>query len=755
MKDAEHDESGGTGLALALPTRVELLLPARPAGAGPAALDLFALADVRGSGAYGEAWVVLRGRELTVVDLNEPDRPAARSVQLDKDVELEIVQGTGCSRFRVVRGGKIEEELRFSSRQGRRFSALLHRGQARIQGETGEESLDKAPAQAEERICAKCGKLVPEWADACPRCLHQTRILWRLLSIAMPYRGLLFLGFFGAVAVAALELVPPRLTKVLINDVLMPGPHQRPGLLWPLIGALAAVIALRCFFGYLRLNRLARLSEHLTHDLRAQTFAHLQKMSLAYFSRKPTGNLISRITNDTDRLWDFITFGVVEVVISLCTIVGAAVILFIEEPVLAALTMAPIPISIALMYVHVGRVRKILTRLWTKWSNMTNVLSDVIPGERVVKAFSQEEREVRRFTGRSQAVVDDAMDLHREWTVFWPRLTLLLNLGTLVIWAYAGPRVIGREFDLGTLVMFLGYVWMFYGPIEHLGMMNRMFQRATTSAHRIFAVLDTPPDVYSKPTAHRAQGPPGDIVFENVSFSYDGVKRVLQNISFRIEPGQVIGLAGPSGGGKTTMINLICRFYDPIEGRILMDGVDLRDWELNDLRRRIGVVLQEPYLFRGTIAENIAYGEPKATRDEIIAAARAANAHDFIVGFPDGYDTMLGERGQTVSGGERQRLSIARAVLNNPHILILDEATSSVDSKTELRIQEAIDRLVVGRTTIAIAHRLSTLRRAHKLVILDKGKLVEQGSHEELIAANGLYAGLHKTQAELHALFAV
>ena len=750
-----HKESGDADSesGTSLPERVLLLL-AMDAGA-PAVPDLFALADIHASGQFGEAWVVLRGTTLTVVDLNAPDPPRVRSLLLDKDAELEIVQGSGSSRFRVIRSSKIEEELRFSCRQAKRFSLLLHRAQARIRGEADEKIMAKAAAQADEKTCAKCGKLIPEWADSCPRCLHRRRILWRLFSFAKPYKGLLIGGFLGAVAVSILELVPPRLTKTLINDVLMPGPHQRPQLLWPLIGALAGVIAVRGVCGYLRLNRLARLSEHITHDLRAQTFAHMQKLSLAYFSKKPTGNLIGRITSDTDRLWDFITFGVVEVVISLFIIVGVAVILFREEPVLAALTMAPIPVSIVLMYFHVTRIRTILTRLWTKWSNMTNVLSDVIPGVRVVKAFTQEDREVRRFTARSRAVVDDALDVHREWTVFWPRLTLLLNLGTLVIWAYAGPRIIGREFDLGTFVMFLGYVWMFYGPIEHLGMMNRMFQRATTSAHRIFAVLDTPPDIYSKPAAQSAKDLRGEIVFEHVSFSYDGVKRVLQDVSFRIEPGQVIGLAGPSGGGKTTMINLICRFYDPIEGRILMDGVDLRDMDLHELRGRIGVVLQEPYLFRGTIIENIAYSKPDASREEIVAAARAANAHDFIVGFPDAYDTMLGERGQTVSGGERQRLSIARAILNNPRILILDEATSSVDSKTEMGIQEAIDRLVVGRTTIAIAHRLSTLRRAHRLLILDKGKLVEQGSHEELLAAGGLYAGLHKTQVELHALFAV
>ncbi|MFQ6047867.1 MAG: ABC transporter ATP-binding protein, partial [Phycisphaerae bacterium] len=476
---------------------------------------------------------------------------------------------------------------------------------------------------------------------------------------------------------------------------------------------------------YLRLNRLARLSEMMTHDLRTAVFSHLQRLSLAFFSKKPTGHLISRITHDTDRLWDFVAFGVVELLMSGLVVIGIAIILFLEEPVLAGLTMIPIPVGAAITYFHTVAIRRFFRRLWRR--------------------------------RRSRSFVGDAMDLHAEWTTYWPKVMLLLQAGTLIIWSYAGPKIIrgDERFTLGLFVMFLGYVWMFYGPIEQLGMMNRMFQRAATSAQRVFEVLDTPPTIYSKAGAVRKRPIQGAVTFENVSFSYDGIKRVLEEVSFHIEPGEMIGLAGPSGGGKTTLVNLICRFYDVTDGRILIDGVDVRDLDLQELRSQIGVVLQEPYLFRGTIAENIAYGNAGATIDQIITAARAANAHDFIVGFPDGYDTLVGERGQTLSGGERQRISIARAILNNPRILILDEATSSVDTNTEMKIQEAIDRLVEGRTTFAIAHRLSTLRRANRLIILDKGKLVEQGTHEQLLAADGLYAKLHRTQRELQAIFAV
>jgi len=735
-----------------LPAEVELLLAGH---LGPdAAPEMFALADVHPSGRFGQAWAAVGGRRLAIADFNAAEGPRVSVTPLDKDVELEIVAGAGSSRFRVIRQGRLAEELRFSCRQGKRFSRLLHSAQRLSRGERA-VAAGEAAAPAEEALCRKCGRLIPEWADTCPRCLHRRRILWRLMGYALRRKRLLYVGFGSAMAAAALDLLPPKLTQLLINNVLMPSDHRRTEWLWPLIGAMAAIIGVRVCLQHLRLNRLAQLGEYITHDLRTQAFAHLQKMSLAYFSKKPTGHLISRITQDTERLWDFVAFGIVEVVLSAVMVVGIAAILFAAEPALALLTMLPIPLSVAVTYFHVRAMRAMLRRLWAKWSGMTGVIGDVIPGVRVVKAFTQEEREIARFDGKSAAVLDDSVRVHREWTMYWPKLSLLLNLGTFAIWAYAAPRVLNRRFELGTFVMFLGYVWMFYGPVEHLGMMNRMFQRAVTSAHRVFALLDAPPTVYTKPAAARGRRVAGGIRFENVSFSYDGVKRVLQDIDLVVEPGRVIGLAGPSGGGKTTMINLVCRFYDPVEGRITIDGIDLRDWDLHDLRSQIGVVLQEPYLFQGTVAENIGYGRPGATMDQIIEAARAANAHDFIVGFPDGYDTTVGERGQTVSGGERQRLSIARAVLNNPRILILDEATSSVDSKTEMKIQEAIDRLVRGRTTIAIAHRLSTLRRADRLVILDKGKLVEQGSHDELMAADGMYAGLHKTQAQLHALFAV
>jgi ATP-binding cassette subfamily B protein len=372
---------------------------------------------------------------------------------------------------------------------------------------------------------------------------------------------------------------------------------------------------------------------------------------------------------------------------------------------------------------------------------------------------------VNRFEGRSNAVYDEECTFVSSWGVYGPVMMLCSQIGMLIIWSVGGWWVVA-DFDLpidapgkmtvGTLVAFTGLMGLFMRPIHQIAHMDERLNRAATSAQRIFEILDTEPAIYSRYGAKDSRELQGRIELQDVSFSYDGIRKVLKDVSLTIEPGQMIGLAGPSGGGKTTMTNLICRFYDPLAGRILIDGVDVRDYDLTELRQRIGVVLQEPFLFHGTVTENIAYGHPEATLEQIIEASRAANAHDFIVGFPDGYDTLVGERGQSLSGGERQRISIARAILNDPSILILDEATSSVDTETEKLIQQALDRLVANRTTIAIAHRLSTLRKADRLVILDDGEIVEQGTHDELAGIEGgLYAKLLTLQNQMQSIMSI
>ncbi len=742
-------------LGFELPTEVRAAIHAAT-GDGQDA-QAFALADISSGGRFAQTWVVLVDHRLVIVDPAGNER--CREVVLNEKGEVAIVEGSGASRFRVIRDGRLAEEFRFSRRQAKRFSELHRRCEAVIKGEQDGELLptaDGSRQRDDEKVCDKCGRLIPDWTDTCPRCLQKRKILWRLVSYAAPYKMLATVGFASAAIMTLLMLIPPVLTQRLIDDVLKPQDAAMAWWMWTLLTVLAVVIALRVVCSHFRLRMLAYLSEKMTHDLRTQAYAHLQKLSLTFFNKKPTGQLISRISHDTDRLWDFIAFGVVEVIMALATVVGVCVVMFWKAPVLATLTLIPIPLGVVLTYFHTRRMRRFFRRIWRKWSRMTSQLSDTIPGVRVVKAFTQERREIDRFRRRSRDVLDEAIDLHNEWTSYWPKITLLLQMGNLIIWAYAGPRILRGEFTLGTFVMFTALIWMFYGPIEELGMMNRMFQRAATAAQRVFEIIDTAPTIYTQAKPVPRPKIDGRVTFEKVGFSYDGIKRVLQDVSFDVKSGEMIGLAGPSGGGKTTLVNLICRFYDVIEGRILIDGVDVRDMDLRELRSQVGIVLQEPYLFSGTITENIAYGRHDAKLEDIIAAAQAANAHDFIVGSPEGYDTMVGERGQTLSGGERQRISIARAILNDPRVLILDEATSSVDTETEKKIQEAIGRLIAGRTTFAIAHRLSTLRAANRLIILDKGKLAQIGTHEELLAdGEGTYAKLHRIQSEMQAMFAV
>ncbi|MGE3820042.1 MAG: ABC transporter ATP-binding protein, partial [Isosphaeraceae bacterium] len=382
------------------------------------------------------------------------------------------------------------------------------------------------------------------------------------------------------------------------------------------------------------------------------------------------------------------------------------------------------------------------------WSEMTSVLADTIPGIRVVKAFAQEHREVERFRTANDRVLLANDRVNTTWSFFGPIINLLTQVGLLIIWAVGAWLVYVDRLEVGELVGFQLLIGRFYVRLESMSRMVSSTQRAATSAQRLFEILDRVPSVAEPVRPVPLRKMRGEITMRKVGFRH-GSRSILQDVDLRIQPGEMIGLVGPSGAGKSTLVNLVCRFYDPSEGEILVDGVDVRSFGISDYRRHIGIVLQEPFLFFGTIAENIAYGRPEATRGEIVAAARAARCHDFILRLADGYDSLVGERGQSLSGGERQRISIARALLIDPRILILDEATSSVDTETERQIQEALDNLIRGRTTIAIAHRLSTLRKADRLVVLEKGRVAEVGQHHDLLRTPGAYARLHQAQAEL------
>ena len=657
---------------------------------------------------------------------------------------LELHEGKkrlACWRYTL---GCAAQAQRLSVRFREQLDALLH----------GEPA-----AAGPAATCPRCQASLERDSDACPQCTTEApappspRLLLRLWRFARPYKAQLALAMFLTLASTAATLVPPYMTMPLMDNVLIPYQNGKPidvELVTLYLGGLLVSALLAWVLGWGKTYMLAVVSERIGSDLRTTTFEHLMQLSLEYFGGKRTGDLMARISSETDRICLFLSLHLLDFVTDLLLMIMTAAILVSIDPWLALVTLLPLPFIAWLIHGVRDRLRRGFEKTGRVWAEVTNVLADTIPGIRVVKAFAQEARENARFkeANRKNFAINDRVN--RVWALFSPTVTLLTEVGLLVVWATGIWQVSQGHITVGVLSAFLAYISRFYMRLDSMSRIVSVTQKAAAGAKRIFDILD---HVSSVPEPVQPVNPEhirGQIELRNVGFRY-GTRAVLRDVSLNIAPGEMIGLVGHSGSGKSTLVNLICRFYDVSEGAIRVDGVDIRSYPVSGYRRHLGLVLQEPFLFFGTIAENIAYGKPDATREEIVAAARAAHAHEFILRLPHGYDSLVGERGQMLSGGERQRISIARALLIDPQILILDEATSSVDTTTESEIQKALDNLVRGRTTIAIAHRLSTLRQADRLVVMDRGRIVETGRHEELLARRGLYHQLHEAQARMAA----
>jgi ATP-binding cassette subfamily B protein len=607
----------------------------------------------------------------------------------------------------------------------------------------------------EQDVCPNCKAPLEPDQDECPICtkvIHtppSTWTLFRLWRFAKPYRKQLLAGFALTLVGTAANMVTPYLAMPLMDNVLIPyqnGQYVDPMLVTLYLSGLFGSAVLAWVLSWAKTYILALVSERIGADLRTTTYEHLLRLSLEYFGGKRTGDLMSRIGSESDRICVFLSLHLLDFATDVLMIIMTTVILFSLNAQLALVTLLPLPFIAWMIHVVRDKLRTGFERIDRVWSEVTNVLADTIPGIRVVKAFAQEKREAARFreANKHNLAVNDR--LNKIWSLFSPSVSFLTELGLLVVWGFGIWLVSHSQITVGMLTASIAYISRFYGRLDSMSRIVSVTQKSASAAKRIFDILDHVSSVPEPTQPVHLKKIEGRIEIRDVGFRY-GNRAVNRGINLNIEPGEMIGLVGHSGSGKSTLVNLICRFYDVSEGSIRVDGVDIRSFPIAEYRSHIGLVLQEPFLFFGTIAENIAYGRPGAGRAEIIAAARAAHAHEFILRLPQAYDSMVGERGQGLSGGERQRISIARALLIDPRILILDEATSSVDSETEKEIQKALENLVQGRTTIAIAHRLSTLHRADRLVVLDAGQVVEEGRHEDLMAREGAYFRLYQAQA--------
>lgn len=599
--------------------------------------------------------------------------------------------------------------------------------------------------------CEKCGKLLPEVDGPCPSCVDRKRTMLRVMQFLKPYKKQTAFLVACAVGSTVCNLMPPMIMRHLTDGFTSKNLAVPELLQWMAFWLGVALIA--SFLQVMNGRTMAFLATHISADLRAATYRAIEYLSLRYFDKKPVGAIASRVTQDTDRLWQFLVDGLPFFIINGLMALGVMGFLFSLEWTLALAILSPIPFVIAISMKFWRPISNMFFRVSQRMARLHMQLNESLSGIRVVKAFVREDHEYDRFQNRNHAWKIAAMQADQKWYTAFGMMTFCAASGTLINWGLGGWYVLQDRLSLGEFIQINALLVMVYGPMQWFAQVNNWFSRAMAGAERVFEVLDTTPEVDPRSTIEHPIR--GEVEFDDVRFGYDKSNPVIKGMSFTAKPGEMIGLVGRSGAGKSSTINLICRFYEPDQGVIRVDGIDVRDITLNSYRSQIGIVLQEPFLFDGTIGENIAYGKPNASMDEIMTAARAANAHDFIVGKPDGYDTIVGERGTHLSGGEKQRISIARAILHNPRILILDEATSSVDVETERQIQEAIGRLVEGRTTFAIAHRLSTLRNADRLIVLDRGEIAEMGTHEELMARQSVFYSLVQAQNEANSIIGI
>jgi ATP-binding cassette subfamily B protein len=573
--------------------------------------------------------------------------------------------------------------------------------------------------------------------------VQKTDIYRRLLGYLRPYPLQVIVGYTAMLVVTGLNLIVPQIIKRAIDDGLASGEARA---LFIAGGVIMGIALLRGVAGYFHRFYSLWLTHRTAYDMRNEFYDRVQALSFSFHDRTQTGDLMSRVTSDISETERFIGIGLMDLLATVMLLLGVIVAMMLEDFRIALLALIPMPILVYATIRFGGTVRPMFKRIQDQMGVLSNTMQESLTGIRVVKAFAREPHELEKFDQDNDSWFEKRYRLIKTWANNWPFFTFTLGVSIFILLWFGGPLALEGVITVGSLFAMISYVLMLNGPVQRLGFLVNLAATAAASAQRVFDIIDTDEVIADRPDALTLESPKGEVRFEQVNFGYRPDQQILHDISFTAPAGRKIALIGSTGSGKSTLINLVPRFYDVQSGRVLVDGRDVRDLTKFSLRQHIGIVLQDSLLFSATIAENIAYGQADASREEIEVAARAARAHDFIVSFPEGYDTRVGERGVTLSGGQKQRVAIARALLRNPRILILDDSTSSVDTETEHLIQQALQDLMVGRTTFIIAQRLLTLKNADQILVLDHGRIVERGRHDELLAMAGLYKEIYDLQ---------
>lgn len=695
---------------------------------------------------YGEVWLLAYEDRLVKIDVGSKMKVDYEYDGIE-EIHNEDFINTGQLVFK--REGQCYPFAFYSNSVGRtasRFTMVVNK----LKDKTPLTE-DDFKTFGDDNACPTCGKPYRDpRRKICPKCMNRRAIVLRLMGYLPKYKLSIAFMCVCMVLTALIGVLRPYVSgKTFYDEVLTQG-GKYFGMVVPVVLCLMALEVSRLAVNIVKERIAAKVSANIVFDIKSQIFTAMQRLSMSFFNSQHTGSLMNRVNNDAEEICFTILWRIPELIINILTLIGTAYVMIMMNPILSVIVFIPVPFTVYMMKVVFPKFRKVKNASWQKRSKLNSVINDALSGIRVVKAFGKEGSEIDRFDKASQELYEANIKEGIRGAKTFPVMGYITSLGGLFVWAVGGAQVMQGEAGMtfGTLMTFVGYMGMVLGPIDSIVNSIDWITEMLNCAHRLFEIIDRKSDVVPSPNPVRMEDIEGNICLKNVTFSYEPNKPVLKNISLDIKKGEMIGLVGHSGAGKSTITNIITRLYDIGEGTLTIDGVNIKDIHPDDLHKRIGMVLQETHLFSGTIMENIAFARPDATYEEVVSAAKLANAHDFIMKLPDGYETELGKRNTNLSGGERQRINIARAILLDPRILILDEATASVDTETELQIQQAIEALTKGRTTIAIAHRLSTLKNADRLVVIERGEIAEMGTHASLEAAGGIYAGMLGRQKE-------